>query len=131
MDEDGGQRRLGVRPEVRHHMFEAARRLRKQRTRGEQILWEALRGRRLAKRKFRRQQPVGAFIVDFFCAAERLVVEVDGAIHDDQREADAERQRIIESTGVRFLRLDTALVEMNLPGTLRQIEECFGPSEAR
>jgi very-short-patch-repair endonuclease len=107
-------------------MLEAARQLRKRETRGEQILWQALRNRKAGGRKFRRQQPIGAFVVDFFCSSERLVVEIDGPIHNDLREADAERQAIIESTGVRFVRLSSELAASNVQEALRQIEAAFG-----
>ncbi len=58
-------------------MIEFARELRKAQTKGERILWEALRGRKLDGIKFRRQQPIGFFIVDFYNSLYRLVVEVD------------------------------------------------------
>ena len=79
----------------------AARDLRKQSTPAESALWERLRSRRLYGLKFRRQQPLGRFIVDFFCPAANLIVEVDGPIHLDQQEKDQERQREIEAAGYR------------------------------
>jgi very-short-patch-repair endonuclease len=62
-------------------MVEIAREFRKQPTKSEHILWGALRGKKLDGLKFRRQQPIGTFIVDFYNSAYRLVVEVDGPIH--------------------------------------------------
>ncbi|WP_448542898.1 endonuclease domain-containing protein [Roseiflexus sp.] len=106
-------------------MTEVARQLRRQATKSEEILWQALRGAKLEGRKFRRQQPIGCFVVDFFCAAERLIVEVDGAVHDSQQELDRERQRLLESLGLRFLRLSAHAVETDLAGCLKQIEAAF------
>ena len=111
----------------------AARQMRKEPTRSESLLWSALRNRRLASRKFRRQHPVGRFILDFYCQEERLAVEVDGPVHETQRQADGERQQILESMGIRFLRLSAALIESDLPAALAAIEEALspGPSPAQ
>ena len=105
----------------------AAREMRKQPARSEDILWSALRDRRLAGRKFRRQHPVGRFILDFYCHKERLAVEVDGPVHQLQRKADGERQAILENMGIRFLRLPAVLVEGNLPAALAVIQESLSP----
>ena len=105
----------------------AARQMRKEPTRSESLLWSALRNRRLASRKFRRQHPVGRFILDFYCHEERLAVGVDGPVHETQRQADGERQQILESMGIRFLRLPAALVEGDLPAALAAIEEALSP----
>lgn len=111
----------------------AARQMRKEPTRSESLLWSALRNRCLASRKFRRQHPVGRFILDFYCQEERLAVEVDGPVHETQRQADGERQQILESMGIRFLRLSAALIESDLPAALAAIEEALspGPSPAQ
>ncbi|MCI0657706.1 MAG: endonuclease domain-containing protein, partial [Acidobacteria bacterium] len=111
-------------------MVEVARVFRKEPTHSEDILWQALRNRQLDGRKFRRQQPVGAFVLDFFCAEERLAVEVDGPIHDNQREADQMRQELIESLGIRFVRLTAETVEHNLPAALSAIRAAFLPAPA-
>jgi len=65
--------------------------------------------------KFRRQHAIGPFVVDFYCAAHRLIVEVDGSIHDLQREHDIERQRLLEACGYSVLRFSVAQVEYALP----------------
>ncbi len=85
---------------LRRQMLEIAHQFRKAPTRSEALLWNALRRKRLDGRKFRRQQPIGPFVVDFFCPAERLIVEVDGPIHDSQREADRVRQQLLETLGL-------------------------------
>jgi very-short-patch-repair endonuclease len=94
--------------------------------RSERLLWSALRNRGLAGRKFRRQHPVGRFILDFYCHEERLAVEVDGPVHLTRRQADRERQQMIASTGIRFVRLSAALVEGDLAAALAAIEAAGG-----
>ncbi len=114
-----------VLPELERKMQTAARELRKALTNSEKILWNAIRGRQMEGRKFRRQMAIGPFIVDFYCSAERLAVEVDGPIHEYQRELDESRQRLIEALGIRFVRLKAELVEQNLPEALREIRKAF------
>ena len=106
-------------------MIEVARQFRKEPTLSEAILWQALRNRKLEGRKFRRQQPIGCFIVDFFCAAERLIVEIDGPIHESQKILDLQRQELLESLGLRFVRFSSHLVETNLPVALDTISQAF------
>jgi very-short-patch-repair endonuclease len=110
--------RLEVPPEIRRKMVEAAREFRKQPSRSEAILWKALRGKQLDGLKFRRQQPVGQFIVDFYNSDHRLVIEVDGPIHDFQRRADRARQELLEVLGLKVLRLNAEMIENNLPAAL-------------
>src|SRR5689334_377387 len=119
--------RWEVPEDLRRLMVEVARQFRKEPTRGEAILWESLRARRLDGVKFRRQQPLGAFVVDFFCAECRLIVEVDGSIHDveAQAEADRQRQEILECLGLRFCRVRTELVEKDLSAALKTIREAL------
>ncbi|MBI2911804.1 MAG: DUF559 domain-containing protein, partial [Chloroflexi bacterium] len=119
--------RWHVPPELHARMAEVAAQLRKQSTPSEALLWSVLRGRAFNGRKFRRQQPIGPFIVDFLCPEERLVIEVDGPIHATQLDADRRRQEIIESLGLRFLRLKAADVEANLEGALDRIKVALNP----
>lgn len=81
--------RIVIPPEVRRKMIEIAREFRKMPTPGEKSLWSSLRGKKLDGIKFRRQQLIGYFVVDFYSSVHRLVVEVDGPIHESQKEADA------------------------------------------
>jgi len=105
----------------RIEMVEIARDLRRRSTPSEAILWEALRGRKLAGIRFRRQQPIGPFVVDYFAATEKLVVEIDGSIHDTTVEADAARQAIIEGAGYGFVRVSAEMVEKELARVLEEI----------
>ena len=101
-----------------------ARAMRRRPTPSEMILWEALRRRQLGAR-FRRQHPLGGrYVVDFYCVAHKLVVEVDGAVHDspEAAERDAARQAWLEATfGVRFVRVGAWLVERELEVALERI----------
>jgi very-short-patch-repair endonuclease len=107
---------------------EAARDQRQQATLTERQLWEAIRGRRLNGLRFRRQHPIGPYIVDCLCFEARLVIEIDGPIHAQQSENDAERDEHLNQLGYRVLRLATDLVEQDLPGVLRSIETaCQAP----
>ncbi len=102
-------------------MVEIARQFRKEPTRSEHILWQALRGKQLDGIKFRRQQPIGPFIVDFYNSVYRLVVEVDGSVHDNQVELDRERQNLLEQLGLNVLRVKSEDVEKSLPSVLEAI----------
>jgi very-short-patch-repair endonuclease len=119
---DDGVPRLEVPEELRRKMVMVARDFRKAPTPSEAILWRALRGKQLEGLKFRRQQPVGPFVVDFYCPQCRLVVEVDGPIHETQREADRSRQSLLEELGLRFVRVSAGLVENDLPAALGMIQ---------
>ena len=85
-------------------MRQRARRLRHEATEAEQALWKRLRRRELLGYKFRSQQPIGRYIVDFVCLEKRLIVEVDGSQHFDQRSYDEARSRWLESQGYHVLR---------------------------
>src|SRR6185295_295647 len=81
-----------------------ARKLRRHQTDAERVLWFRLRDRRLNGLKFRRQMPVGNFIVDFCCESARLVVELDGGQHARQTESDSARTADLEKRGYLVLR---------------------------
>jgi very-short-patch-repair endonuclease len=99
----------------------AARELRGRQTAAEDMLWEALRNRRLDGLKFRRQHPVGPFVLDFCCPDRRLAVEVDGAVHDTWRERDAEREDLLRAAGYRVLRFPNEVVSGDLASVLEAI----------
>ena len=99
----------------------SARELRTRQTPTEALLWESLRNRRLAGLKFRRQHPVGPFVVDFCCPDRRLAIELDGDVHSTQREQDAEREELLAKAGYRMLRFNNQAVQNDLPSVLVQI----------
>jgi adenine-specific DNA-methyltransferase len=81
-----------------------ARELRNNPTDAEQCLWHELNRRQIAGVKFRRQQPISPFIVDFVCFERRVVVEVDGGQHTEQLHYDEQRMRWLEAQGYRLMR---------------------------
>ena len=81
-----------------------ARALRKNLTDAEKLLWRHLRDRQLDGCKFRRQHPIGKFIVDFVCVEKKLVIEVDGGQHATKVEADLQRSEHLRKKGYRTLR---------------------------
>jgi len=84
----------------------------------ERLVWAVLRSRGLKGWKFRRQVPIGPFIVDFLCAEARLVVEIDGASHDTQQAYDRQRERYLQCVGYRVLRLTNEQVFDELEGSM-------------
>lgn len=97
-----------------------ARRLRREQTYAERLLWEALRKRKM---NFRRQAPIGRFIVDFAHLASRLVIEVDGPFHDlpERKIADAARTRWLNDNGYRVVRFPEKRVRDDLMAVVEQI----------
>ena len=81
-----------------------ARKLRKNPTDAEKVLWKHLRLRQVEGHKFRRQQPLGPYIVDFVCLDRKLIVEVDGGQHLEQSASEARRTASLEARGFRVLR---------------------------
>src|SRR5665213_3352596 len=97
-----------------------ARELRQTMTDAERRLWSVLRDRRLLGYKFRRQRPIGPFIVDFACIERRLVIEADGGQHADN-EADARRTAWLERHGWRVVRFWNNDILLNAEGVAETI----------
>ncbi|AYV48823.1 endonuclease [Caulobacter flavus] len=95
-----------------------ARRLRRDQTDAERLLWSVLRGRRLEGFKFRRQVPIDRYVADFVCVEARLIVELDGGQHasDEGRAYDAARTRALEACGYVVLRFWNDAVRYELDG---------------
>jgi very-short-patch-repair endonuclease len=106
-------------PLVLDSMIPGARQLRKRQASAESVLWSAIRNRKLGGLKFRRQQPMGLFVVDFFCFERLLVVELDGSIHELTAEQDAERTRLFEANGLRVIRFANQEVFTNIDHVLQ------------
>ncbi|CAN5802036.1 hypothetical protein BH23GEM5_BH23GEM5_18350 [soil metagenome] len=92
-------------------------------TPAEERLWNSLRDRRLRGLKFRTQHAIDRFVLDFYCASARLVVEVDGAVHDRQTERDNARTAALEAHGLRVVRFRNEEIMTNLQGVLLRIIE--------
>ncbi|WP_242051252.1 endonuclease domain-containing protein [Nostoc spongiaeforme] len=101
--------------------MQRAKELRHQMTPAEKILWEHLRGNRLHGLHFRRQQILDGFIADFYCHAARLVIEVDGKIHEKQAEYDAERDKVLLARGLLLLRIKNEEVQKEIDRVLMLI----------
>jgi very-short-patch-repair endonuclease len=101
-----------------------ARALRASQTSAEAKLWQALRNRKLARWKFRRQHPIDRYIVDFVTLDGKLIIEVDGVTHSKPSEAryDKTRTEILETSGFLVLRVSNTDVYENLEGVLEMIE---------
>jgi very-short-patch-repair endonuclease len=108
---------------VSRELQERARELRRNMTPAEKILWEKLRHNHLNGLQFRRQQIINPFIVDFYCHAKALVVEVDGDIHDLQQDYDTVRSRYLIAHGFRMLRVTNDDVIHNLLSVVHKIRE--------
>jgi very-short-patch-repair endonuclease len=117
-----------IHPEIRKR----ARELRQPQTAAEATLWRVLQNRKLGY-KFRRQHPIGPFIVDFYCAeAGRLVIEIDGSSHMEQEEYDAERTAWLESQGYHVIRFNNTEVRYQLNEVVQAIlEACSAAKPAR
>jgi histidinol dehydrogenase len=101
-----------------------SRRMRVEPTRAEAILWSQLRNRALGVR-FRRQHVIDRFIVDFCCLDAKLIVEVDGPVHDGQQARDAQREAHLRAAGFRFLRIANDEVEARLESVIGAIREAL------
>jgi len=99
---------------MRKTKIDFARRLRKEATETEIIVWDALRNRRFLNLKFRRQHLIEGFVVDFYCYELRLAIEIDGAVHNNQKDYDALRQILIEDKGIHFIRVSSWDIKANI-----------------
>jgi adenine-specific DNA-methyltransferase len=89
-----------ISPPILHH----ARRMRREPTKTERMLWLRLRGQQLGGYKFRRQHPIGGYIADFCCAETKLVIELDGDVHAFREDKDTQRTAELEAEGYRVIR---------------------------
>jgi very-short-patch-repair endonuclease len=98
-----------------------AQKLRRDATPWEQKLWQHLRGDQLQGASFRRQHPVGPYILDFYCSAAKLAIELDGDQHAVQREYDDARTKFLNEKGIRVMRFWNIDLKENLEGVLDTI----------
>lgn len=109
---------------VTREKLQRSRELRREMTPAEKILWEELRANKLGVR-FRRQQVIQGFIVDFYCHRSALVVEVDGDIHNLQQEEDARREKVLKDLGLRIVRFRNDEVVRELSMVVGKIKACL------
>jgi very-short-patch-repair endonuclease len=105
-------------------IFHNARDLRNQPTDAERTLWMHLRTKPQGY-KFRRQHPAGNYIIDFYCHSLKLAIEADGSIHDkdDIMQADAERQKILEASGITFIRFTNEEIMLHMDYVIEKIDQ--------
>jgi very-short-patch-repair endonuclease len=122
-----GQKRPPARQQPEPFMKRRARELRRDQTEAESLLWRAIRGEQLGGHKFRRQQTIGAYIVDFVSLDAKLVLELDGGQHADAVDYDAKRDAWLTSEGFHVLRFWNNDVMENLEGVLMNIAAALSP----
>ena len=101
--------------------------LRKNLTSAEAFLWNELKGKKLDGRKFRRQHSIGNFITDFYCAREKLIIELDGEVHNNVIANDYDEKRTVffKEKGFNVVRFENKLVFENLPSVIQEIRDNF------
>jgi very-short-patch-repair endonuclease len=106
-------------------LLDFARKLRKNQTDAEKLLWSILRSRQLLGLKFRRQQPIGPYILDFYCHDYKLSIELDGGQHytNDGQKGDEDRAVSLAQRGIRILRFSNLDVLKNLEAVMLRIVE--------
>ncbi len=111
--------------EKRREETTLARELRKRQTDAERALWNKLRSKQIEGVKFRRQQPIGPYIVDFVSLERKLIIEIDGGQHNERkvREEDQEREEWLKEKGYQILRFWNNDVLTNIEGVLERIKE--------
>ncbi len=107
-----------------------AREMRRKATPAEALAWELFRGRRFLGLKFRRQHQIGSYVVDFYCHEKRLIVELDGPVHDGpkRRPIDAKRDAYLKSMGLKILRLKNERLLDDTNEALNEIANVLTPS---
>lgn len=111
-------------------IVETARSLRRLQTTAEKVFWEAVRGRRFLGLKFSRQFPITVFIqdekrhfiADFYCFNHRLIIEIDGPIHDQQKDYDQFRSEVLNDMGFKIVRFSNDELLHDLEKTLKILE---------
>jgi len=105
-------------------IFKLAKELRKNETEAEKILWTKLSKNQILGLQFRRQHPINRFIADFYCAKIKLVIEVDGSIHQipEFQEHDAERSELLNNFGITVIRFTNEQIIEEIDYTINQIQ---------
>ena len=114
---------------------QAVRSLRKDQTEAEKVLWRALKDRKLLGKKFLRQHPIvfdwrgreRFLIADFYCHEAKLVIEVDGGIHEQQKDYDEAREYVLKSLGMKIIRFKNKEIIDQLKESLSALKVCLNP----
>src|SRR5262245_37163351 len=102
-----------------------ARHLRNNLTPAEKRLWSKLRRRQVEDCRFRRQVPLGSFVIDFACLDRKLLIEIDGGLHHGREAYDAQRTRWLEIHGYRVLRFPNSEVMWDINGVVQAIRSAL------
>jgi very-short-patch-repair endonuclease len=105
------------------NLTQIAKNLRKTSTFAERLLWRHLRAKQMEGYKFRRQEPIGDYVVDFVCFEKRIIIEVDGSQHQIEKDKDKKRDKWFKEQGFRVLRFWNNEVLKNMDGVLAVIRE--------
>jgi len=106
----------------RERLKELSRKLRKESTLSEVLLWQQLKNKQICGCVFNRQKPLLDYIVDFYCKEKALVIEIDGASHEDKYEKDLAREKELKALGLNILRFNDEDVKKNMEEVLKTIE---------
>ncbi len=109
---------------VSKEKLERAKELRREMTPAEKLLWQEVRANKLGVR-FRRQQVIQGFIVDFYCHQVGLVVEVDGDVHDLQKEEDERREKVLSEMGLKVVRFQNDEIMGSRSAVVGNIKEAI------
>jgi very-short-patch-repair endonuclease len=115
--------------------IETSRKLRRKGTPAEIILWRNVRNREFLNTKFLRQHPIPFkidgmkrfFVADFYCYASKLVIEIDGGIHETQQEYDALRTFVIQQLGIKVIRFSNEDIEHHLDNVMSELKKALTP----
>lgn len=109
------------------HLLTRRKELRKNLTPAEAYLWTHLKAKRLDGRRFQKQHSIDNYIVDFYCASEKLIIELDGEIHNHPvaEEKDEKRDIYLRNLGFTVLRFENKIVFEHLPSVLQEIKDHF------
>ena len=109
--------------------YQRAREPRQTMTPAENLLWQRLCANRFHGVHFRRQQVIQGFIVDFYCHAAELVIEIDGTVYEHRQREDRQREQVFADLGPKGLRFKNEQVQADMLGVLREIEEFLASSQ--
>ena len=112
---------------TRKEIKEFRKELRNHLTPAEAFLWKYLKSKRFEGRRFTKQHSIGNFIVDFYCPSEKMIIELDGNVHNNQIAEDYDKKRTLylNSLGYKVLRFENKMVFDNLDSVLMEIKDSF------
>jgi very-short-patch-repair endonuclease len=108
---------------------EFRKQLRQNLTPAEAFLWKHIKSRKFESKRFTKQHSIGQYIVDFYCASEKLIIELDGEVHNnpEAKEYDINRTKDLNALGFKIIRFENKMVFENLASVLKEIKDNFKP----